>query len=114
MDLSDLLLVAGAPPIGVLEGVEVFVGVQPAGEVEGAQAELGAVAEDWRGTRDEWRYQTDVRSHENAASQERSSKMERQPRSEAQPFRVIFTNWRRRIWKRGSYGLADKDMSTHE
>ena len=42
---GDLLLVAGAPPIRVLEWVEVLVGVEPAGDVSGPQGEGGAIAE---------------------------------------------------------------------
>ena len=40
----DLLLVAGAPPIWVLQRVGVVVGVEPAGEVGLTEAELRPVA----------------------------------------------------------------------
>ena len=36
---GDLLLVAGAPPIGVLERVEKGVGVEPTGEIRGTKGQ---------------------------------------------------------------------------
>ena len=43
------MLVAGAPPIWVLEGVEVRVRVQPTGELRGSQRQLASIAQHWVG-----------------------------------------------------------------
>jgi len=42
-----LLLVAGTSAIGILEGVELLVGVKEAGDVFGTKTELGAITEHW-------------------------------------------------------------------
>ena len=45
----DLLLVAGATPIGVLQRVGVVVGVEPAGYIGLTETEMRTIAKHWRG-----------------------------------------------------------------
>ena len=45
----DLLLIGGAPVVGVFEGVEMWVGVEPAHGVRRLERHVGPVAEDFGG-----------------------------------------------------------------
>ena len=43
---GNLLLVAGAPPIRIFEGVEVGMGVKPTGQVHRTKSQVCAIPED--------------------------------------------------------------------